>query len=260
MSLMPNAATSAVGGEEEDEDEITPEQMADLMEHFGIRDDASIAASALRFSIGNLVIYKPRGMMFGVLHAENTVGWYEGEVVKVSQRMIYSEDRCGEYIAYIMWPRRDLPDDELGTERVLEDTDEFIRQRPADLTPDPAKFKPLFVAPDDPYYYLYTDTKHFDSTTEEDEEIENMYRRMGVDDAKTKPDGSVMLSHGGKRLTTSIVIVEIPWEPILGVDPYTAMMFSSHYLSVRERTVYTKTLPDMIETFKAVNVDGSVSI
>ena len=57
---------------------------------------------------------------------------------------------------------------------------------------------------------------------------------MGVDDAKTKPDGSVMISHGGKRLTTSIVIVEIPWEPILGVDPYTAMIFSSHYLSVRE--------------------------
>ncbi len=152
------------GGGEEDEDEITPEQMADLMEHFVIPDDASIAASALRFSVGKLVIYKPRGMMFGVLHAKNTVGWYEGEVMKVSQRMIYSEDRCGEYIAYIVWPRRDLPDDELGTEWVLEDTDEFIRPRPADLMPDSAKFKPLFVTPDDPYYYLYTDTKHFDST------------------------------------------------------------------------------------------------
>ena len=47
---------------------------------FGMRDDTSIAPTALRFSVGNLVIYKP----------ETAVGWYEGEVVKVSQRMRYS--------------------------------------------------------------------------------------------------------------------------------------------------------------------------
>ena len=72
-------------------------------------------------------------------------------------------------------------------------TDEFVRPRPADLTPDPAKFKPSFIVPDDPNYCLYTDTTHFDSTTEECKEMENMYRRMGVDDAKTKPDGYGMI-------------------------------------------------------------------
>ena len=53
MSLMPNAATLVMGEEveEEDEDEITPEQMADLMEHFSILDDASIAASAHFFPL-----------------------------------------------------------------------------------------------------------------------------------------------------------------------------------------------------------------
>lgn len=43
-----------------------------------MRDDTSIAPTALRFAVGNLVIYKPRGMMFGRLHAEDTVGWYIG--------------------------------------------------------------------------------------------------------------------------------------------------------------------------------------
>lgn len=209
--------------EEEDEIDTTPEQMSEFMEQFdrlglGMRDDTSIAPTALRFSVGNLVIYKPRGMMFGILHAEDTVGWYEGEVVKVSQRMRYSEERS-EYIAYLVWPHRELPDDEIGTEWVLEDTDDFIRPRPPDLTPDPTKFKPLLVAPGDPYYYLYTYTKNFDSTIEECKEMENMYRRIGADDAKTNPDGSVTISQDGARLTTSIV--EIPKEPILGVDSYT---------------------------------------
>lgn len=146
--------------------------------------------------------------------------------------MRYSEERS-EYIAYLVWPGRELPDDEIGTEWVLEDTDDFIRPRPPDLTPDPLKY--------DPYYYLYTYTMHFDSTIEEcGEEMENMFRRMGADDAKTNPDGSVTISQDGARLTTSIV--EIPKEPILGVDSYTAMMFSSHYLSIRERVFIRKCL------------------
>lgn len=176
--------------------------------------------------------------------------------MKVSQRMRYSEERS-EYIAYLVWPHRELPDDEIGTEWVLEDTDDFIRPRPPDLTPDPTKFKPLLVAPGDPYYYLYTYTKNFDSTIEECKEMENMYRRIGADDAKTNPDGSVTISQDGARLTTSIV--EIPKEPILGVDSYTAMMFSSHYLSIRERAVFSKKMPDMIEKFKALDPGMSLA-
>lgn len=77
----------------------------------GMRDDTSIAPTALRFfTVGNLVIYKP----------ETAVGWYEGEVVKVSQRMRFSESHS-EYIAYLVWPHRDdyLSDDEAFT--VLDD-------------------------------------------------------------------------------------------------------------------------------------------
>lgn len=53
--------------------------MSKFMEQFdqlglGMQDDTSIAPTALRFSVGNLVIYKPRGIMFGILHAEDTVG------------------------------------------------------------------------------------------------------------------------------------------------------------------------------------------
>ncbi len=115
---------------------------SEFMERFdrlelGMRDDTSIAPTALRFSVGNLVIYKP----------ETAVGWYEGEVVKVSQRMRFSESHS-EYIAYLVWPHRDdLSDDEMGTEWVREDTDAFIRPRPVNLIPDPAKFKPLLSCP-----------------------------------------------------------------------------------------------------------------
>jgi hypothetical protein len=71
--------------EEEDEIDTTPEQMSEFMEQFdrlglGMRDDTSIAPTALRFSVGNLVIYKPRGMMFGILHAEDTVGGMKGRL------------------------------------------------------------------------------------------------------------------------------------------------------------------------------------
>ena len=46
-------------------------------------------------------------------------------------------------------------------EWVLKDMDDFIRPRPKDLTPDPAKFNPLLVARDDPYEHLYTGTERF---------------------------------------------------------------------------------------------------
>jgi hypothetical protein len=98
---------------------------------------ATIAPTALRFSVFNLVIYK----------SETAVGWYEGEVVKVSQRMRFSESHS-EYIAYLVWPHRDdLSDDEMGTEWVREDTDAYVRPRPVNLIPDPAKFKPLLSCP-----------------------------------------------------------------------------------------------------------------
>ena len=55
----------------------------------------------------------------------------------------------------------DLWDEERMPEWVLKDTDDFIRPRPKDLTPDPAKFNPLLVARDDPYEHLYTGTERF---------------------------------------------------------------------------------------------------
>jgi hypothetical protein len=82
----------------------------------GMYDDTSSPASALRFSVGNMVIYK----------SELTNGWTKGEVVKVNQRLKLNNHQ-GIYIAYLLWPHREMPDEELGTEYAYEDSDNFIR-------------------------------------------------------------------------------------------------------------------------------------
>ena len=154
-------------------------------------------------------------------------------------------------IAYLVWPHRDdLSDDEMGTEWVREDTDAYVRPRPVNLIPDPAKFKPLLVVPNDPYHFLYTNQKLYDSKSEEGEEMHDLFRRIpGIDGAEANPDGSVKISMGGKKYSTATV--KFPDEPIYGIEPYIVMMWSSHQLSVRERVLATATdrVPDMIGAF-----------
>jgi hypothetical protein len=222
----------------------------DPLQGIGMRDETSMPASALRFSVGNVVIYK----------TEHTKGWYEGEIVKVNQRVKLSRTDNGIYIAYVMWPYREMSDEELGTEWVFQDTDEFIRPRTEDLTPDPAKFKPLFVAPEDPHYYLYTNTERFDSKTEEGTDMADVFRGLaGVDHAKTNPDGSIKISRNGRKVTT--MCQEIPQEggPIIGVEPYVAMMFSGNQLSLRERVGTSPMMNNMIELFKMVDPGTSLA-
>ena len=144
-----------------------------------------------------------------------------------------------------------MSDDEIGTEWVREDTDAFIRPRPVNCIPDPAKFKPLLVVPNDPYHFLYTNQKLHDSTSEEGEEMHDLFRRIpGIDGAKANPDGSVNISMGGRKYSTATV--KFPDESIYGIEPYIVMMWSSQQLSVRERVLLSATdrVPDMIGAFK----------
>lgn len=104
-----------------------------------MHDDPDRNPDDLRFRVGNLVMYKD----------EN--GWFEGEIVKASQRLVLGAHR--QFISYLVWPHREDAD---GTVWVVEDTDEFVKPRMEDKTPDPTKFKPLLVVPEDPYHYLYS--------------------------------------------------------------------------------------------------------
>jgi hypothetical protein len=205
----------------------------------GIRDDPDRNPSDLRFGVGNLVMFK------------SDDGWFDGEVVKVSQRLVIGPR--SQYIAYIIWPIRDREDADLGTEWAMEDTDEFIKPRQEDLTPDPSKFKPLLVAPNDPMHSLYTDAKKYDCTTEEGDNMADVFEKLNmVDKAKTNPDGSVdVKGKDGRRVTTATI--EIPKEPICGIDAFTAIMFASNQVATRQRANSNPTrLPDLVEIFKSI--------
>ena len=202
----------------------------------GIHDDPNKDPSDLRFSVGNLVMYKTRE------------GWFEGEIVKVTQRLIIGGDtQC--HIPYIVWPIRD---DVEGTDWVLEDTVDFIKPRMDDKTPDPAKFKPPLAVPDDPMHFLYTNITKYDSKTEEGNEMADIFGSMNfIEKAETNPDGSVSVKgRDGREMTTACI--GIPQEPICGVDPMTAIMYASSHLSIRQPMRYNPNrAPDLIQIFKS---------
>ena len=180
-----------------------------------VHDDTSMPASALRFSVGNMVMYK----------SDFNTGWFEGEVVKVNQRArLPSDDTSGSgtHVAYVINRLGDLSNNEheLRTEWVMKDTDDFIRPRPEDLTPDPAKFKPHLVFPDDPHYYLYY-------YTDADDEI--------ID--------SLCDYNGG---------------PIIGADPHVAMMFMNNHLSVRDQVCSASPIP-VFELFRMIDPRTSLA-
>ena len=159
---------------------------AALRDNGVIRDDPDIDPSDLRFSVGNLVMYRASD------------GWFEGEVVKVSQRFtVGSESR---YIAYIVWPNRE---DVNGTDWVMEDTVEQIKPRMEDKTPDPTKVKPTLAVPDDPMHFLYTNIEKYDSKTSEGTDLADLIGDMDfVEKAETNPDGSVSVqAKDGSQMT-----------------------------------------------------------
>jgi hypothetical protein len=161
----------------------------------GLRDDPDVNPSSLRFGVGNLVIYKD----------EQRKGWHEGEVVKVAQRLELGNH--SEFIHYIVWPNTEDVD---GTVWVQGDTEDFIRPRPQDLTPDPTKFTPFFSHPEDPLSYLYTGLTN-DPYTEDGENMAEHFERVDmVDDARINPDGSIGFNIGGRKM--SATTVQIPDE------------------------------------------------
>ena len=162
----------------------------------GMRDDPDRNPSDLRFNVGNLVMYKTEE------------GWFEAEIVKVSQRLTLGPRT--QYIPYIVWPIRDDAD---GTDAVMEDTTEYVRPRMEVKTPDPATFKPSLAVPDDPMHFLYTNITKYDSKTEEGNEMADVFEGLDiVEKAETNPDGSIdVKAKNGSQMTTAMI--EIPQEP-----------------------------------------------
>lgn len=177
----------------------------------GMNDDPNTDPSTLRFAVGNLVIYKRKD------------GWQEGEIFRVAQLLTLGDRR--QRIAYLVWPLCYLPDDEMGTEWVYTDSDECIRPRPEDKTPDPANFRPLLTVPEDPMYFLYTNTEKFDAQCSDGPRVADV---LG---GRENPDGSVSMNLKGRKVKTAML--NIPGN-VHGVDGYTAMIFSVNNISTRK--------------------------
>ena len=172
-----------------------------------IHDDPDMDPSSVRFGAGSLVMFK----------REN--GWFDGEVIKVCQMLVVPpefnpERRPPMKILYLVWPHVEDPD---GSEMVQEDSEDFIRPRLEDLSPNPTTFHPKLVAPTDPFAYLYTGVTH-DPYLEDGSKMADGYQNLDiVNEAKTNPDGSTRIKfrHAREEVTTGIV--NIPQEPIHGV-------------------------------------------
>jgi len=153
--------------------------------------------SALRFDAGNLILFKSED------------GCVEGEVVKAGQVLeVPPHLRGTDYeptpIAYLLYHT----DDADGAIWVQEDTDEWIRPRPKDLTPDPDHFQPHMATPEDLLAYLYTGVTldPLDPLDEEGKDISHAYQQLDfVDRANTNPDGSISIHAAGRKIKVGIV-------------------------------------------------------
>lgn len=198
-----------------------------------IRDDPNRNPSSLRFSPGDLVMYKL------------DVGWVEGEVVKSCQRFHGGYEP--QTILYIVWPHSDVPDEQYGSHWIEEDTDDFIRRR-MDIDKNnwhPDNFHPFNIKPKDPLEYLYTGTV-FNSVTEDGKDQSEVFRQIDqVRSAQANPDGTTLVDIGGKKVLT--YTIEFPDEPIFGVDGQGVIMTAMAIHRRRART--SKSVPDMIQIF-----------
>lgn len=175
-----------------------------------IKDDPDGNPSALRFAPGSLVLYK----------IDN--GWVEGEVLKVCQCLEIPPDFRGPTansippILYVVWPHSPVPAELYGSSWIHEDTEAFIRPRLEDALPDPDKFNPILLPPEDPLHYLYSGIQ-FDPVDEQGNNMADAWRNsQHVNAAETRPDGSIRLTlDGGKDV--SAYTMEIPQEPLHGV-------------------------------------------
>ena len=177
----------------------------------GLRDDPNTDPSTLRFAAGNLVIYKRRD------------GWQEGAIVKVAQLATVRGRHLR--IPYLILPLCYLPEEERRTEWVLLDSPSVVRPRPKDKTPDPGQFRPLLVVPEDPMYFLYTNSEKFDPNCSDGPSVAEAFG------GRENPDGSVSFDMQGRKVKTAML--KIP-ESVHGVDGYTAMIFASNNIATRK--------------------------
>lgn len=175
-----------------------------------IKDDPNGNPESLRFQPGSLVMYKM------------DLGWVEGEVVKVFQHLDPPPAFRGPNlhlippILYVVWPHTELPEEQYGSHWIHEDTDDFIRPRLEDATPNPATFNPVTAAPEDPLSYLYSGLS-FNSKDENGNEMaDSLAQVRGVNSATTNPDGTIRLNRGGPGDVLTYTI-KIPEQPIHGV-------------------------------------------
>ena len=99
-------------------------------------DDPNVSAANLRFEVGSHVVCCLRKK-----------GWFTGRIMKVAQRSASSNVS----IPYLVYS--DYRQEVMG---IPMDSDEFIRPKPLDLSPDPANFHPSWSHPKDPLAHLYT--------------------------------------------------------------------------------------------------------
>lgn len=197
----------------------------------GMRDDPDVNPSSLRFEVGNLVLYKDK------------TGWFEGEVLKVCQR--FECHNHSQFIPYIVWPHTGDAD---GTLWIDEDTEDYIRPRLEDLSPDPAKFKPSLAQPEDHFAYLYTGITN-DPFDEDGKDMAKEIEKLDlVDQARIKPDGSIEIKAIGRRLSTATF--EIPQEPIFGVPGHAVVMLGQS-VHLRRQINSSSDMPDIIGAFKS---------
>jgi len=206
----------------------------DAFEGVGIRDDPDVNPRTLRFEVSNLVLYKD----------SERNGWFEGEVVKVAQRLYGPGGVPLTQIPYIVWPQLE---DAGETVWVEHDNNDYIRPRLDDLTPDPAKFHPILAHPEDPMAYLYTGLTNNPYYTEDGENVVTFIMRIeGADGAQLNPDGSISTSYAGSS-------VPIPQEPINGV-PGDVVFRIGCQVHARRRlnTCGVGPLVDMVKIFKSI--------
>jgi hypothetical protein len=207
---------------------------SDELVDVGIRDDPDVNPSSLRFSVGNLVTYKD----------EDRNAWTEGEVVKVAQRLV--GPRTSIFIHYIVWPHTDDVD---GTVWVNGDTDNEIRPRPDDLTPDPEHFHSFLTPPEDPLSYLYTGLTSNPFSSDGRNMAQEFMRSGGVGEARINPDGSILLNMRGRRMTQSTF--EIP-NQVCGVPGNAVVDFAKLFHTRRQlHSQAQRGMLDIVGTFQS---------
>jgi hypothetical protein len=197
-------------------------------------DPDGVDPSLLRFGVGSRVMHK----------RDN--GWFEGEVLKVCQRLV-TPPEVNKKIFYVVLTHLEDADD---NDWVEEDSDDYIRPRLEDLSPDRTKFNPKLVpALTDPMAYLYTGVTLNPCDPHGNEIALALTALNYVCEAKTNADGSTNIKYMSGRGVNSCV-VEIPQEPMYDVPGHAIMKIATN-LS-RRRQCSTESVFAPVKMFETI--------